>query len=83
VSLPEYRLMDAEATVRGFPSAKALARWCKRRDVPYRRDGGLNWIRPGDVDAAISRLPEGPSSSASDMEDRMIEAALDRAFSSR
>jgi hypothetical protein len=53
----EWRPMNLEAERRGFPNAKALKQWCERRGVPYRRDGGLNWIRGADIDHAITQLP--------------------------
>jgi hypothetical protein len=51
----EWRTLEAEAKRRGLPTARALRDWCKRHQVPYVRDGKNNWVKPRDIDAAISR----------------------------
>jgi len=38
-------------------SAQTARDWCKRRGVPYYRDGKINWVRVVDVEAALQKLP--------------------------
>lgn len=41
----------------GFANARTVRDWCRKRGVPYRRDGKLNWVRIADFEAAMARLP--------------------------
>lgn len=41
---PEPRTMESIAEEFGFKNARAARDWCKRRGVPYRRDGKFNWV---------------------------------------
>jgi hypothetical protein len=49
--------MSALAPKLGLASARAVRDWCRKRGVPYRRDGKLNWVRVADFEAAIARIP--------------------------
>ncbi len=56
-------LLVHEARARGFRNALAFRRWCRRRKVPIRADGKFQWVRPAEVDAAVSRLAAGAEAS--------------------
>lgn len=52
---PQMRTFKALVAEFGFTSTRALGAWCKRRKVPYKRDGGYNWADRNAVAAAIAR----------------------------
>lgn len=54
---PAYRTTESIATEFGFKSARAVRDWCRRRKIPYHRDGGYNWVDKNLVQAAIARGP--------------------------
>jgi hypothetical protein len=54
---PQLRTFEALAAELGFKNPRALRDWCKRRHVPYIRDGKFNWVDRNQVLAAIARGP--------------------------
>lgn len=54
---PQMRTMEAIAEEFGFKNTRAARDWCKRRGVPYRRDGKFNWVDRLRVAAAIDGRP--------------------------
>jgi hypothetical protein len=55
--VPAWVLLHVEARTRGFRSALAFRRWCRRRGVPIRPDGRKQWVAPQDVDRAVATIP--------------------------
>lgn len=58
-SAPEvgWITMTGLATKTGLADARTVRDWCRKRGVPYRRDGRLNWVRIADFEAAMAKLP--------------------------
>jgi len=55
--LPEWVPLEVEAQRRGKSTA-ALRAWCLARSVEIRESSHRDaWVRPADIDRAISRLP--------------------------
>ena len=52
---PEYVLVPYEARRRGFKNTLALARFCRRIDVTFKKVGKKQFVRPRDLDEAIAR----------------------------
>lgn len=52
---PEYVLVPYEARRRGFKNTLALARFCRRVDVSFKKVGKKQFVRPRDLDEAIAR----------------------------
>ncbi len=61
---PAWVLLAVEARSRGFRSALAFRRWCRRRGVPIRPDGRKQWVAPVDVDRAVATI--APETTASE-----------------
>lgn len=56
---PNFVLLNAEARARGFKSALAFRRWCRRHGVLVRCDAGgrMQWVDRRDVDRAVEGFP--------------------------
>ena len=54
---PRFVTLQQLAGLRGLPNARSAKAWCKRHQVPIRRDGRYNWVDANHVDAAIARIP--------------------------
>lgn len=54
---PQLRTFEAISKELGFKNARALRDWCKRRGVPYIRDGKFNWV---DRNAVLNAIARGP-----------------------
>lgn len=54
---PQLRTFEALAAELGFKNTRALRDWCKRRGVPYIRDGKFNWA---DRNAVLNAIARGP-----------------------
>lgn len=52
---PQLRTTRWIASQYGFSSPRAVTDWCRKRKIPYTRDGGFNWIDENLVRAAIAR----------------------------
>ena len=52
---PEYVLVPYEARRRGFKNTLALARFCRRIEVTFKKVGKKQFVRPRDLDEAIAR----------------------------
>lgn len=52
---PQLRSTRAVAVEFGFKNPRAVADWCRRRGIPYTRDGGFNWVDRNLVVAAMAR----------------------------
>ena len=48
--------MASVAPLLGLKSAQTVRDWCRRRSVPYYRDGKRNMLRIVDIKAALSKL---------------------------
>lgn len=62
------RTFEALVEEFGFGSRRAVRDWCRRRGVPYWRDGGYTWADRNEVVAAIRRrrvhvVPPKPAAS--------------------
>ena len=55
VSAREFVLLSREAAVRGFKSALAMRRFCRKHSIPVPRTGRKEWVRPADIVAAVAR----------------------------
>jgi len=53
-------LVAAEAKARGFKSALAFKRWCRRMGVEIRPTGKLRWVERAAVDRAIAGALDAP-----------------------
>ena len=52
---PEYVRLPYEARRRGFKNTLALARFCRRIEVTFKKVGKKQFVRPRDLDEAIAR----------------------------
>lgn len=52
---PRLRTTRYIAEQYGFKNARAVTDWCRKRSIPYTRDGGFNWVDENLVLAAIAR----------------------------
>lgn len=66
---PRWQTFAKVADECGFRNERAVRDWCRRRGIPYRRDGGFSWVDRNAVDAAIAAGPRHvvptPTTSAS------------------
>jgi hypothetical protein len=54
---PQLKAMSWVAEEFGFRGTRAARDWCRRRGVPYSRDGKFNWVDVNLVRAAMARGP--------------------------
>lgn len=54
---PDTKAMSWIAREYGFKNTRAAKDWCRRRGVPYSRDGKFNWVDRNLVEAAMHRGP--------------------------
>lgn len=76
---PQFRTFKALCEEFGFVSTRALGAWCKRREIPYWRDGGYNWTDRNLVVAAIAKkkvTPEPAAAPASPDVGRWFEQSM-------